>query len=370
MPDGVFKYKKAGKPAWGVRLKFQDDEGRWRAKTWRGFESQSDAIEYRDRQRAERYREKYFPDRPKAQTVRDYFDHWLNTYARHSCKYSTYTSYARVLNKYLLPALGHRPLSTLTAADLKTLLGSLTGKRRQTIRNIFTPIREGLAHAVAEDRLPANPALALGPHLRQIRDPRQHVQPLTRAETAKLLAAAKRQRDPLMLLGILLGVRAGLRAGEVLGLEWPDVNLSAGEATIRHARVWRRETTTKNHQLRTVHLTPSVIQAIKAVKRHPATPVILQRGGVPVSQEWLLKNFHKVLAAAHLPKQKFHNLRHTFISQLIAIGVDPKYIQDQAGHSTIAVTFDVYGHLFPGERYVDRLEPTAARPQRKRGRTA
>ena len=352
MPDGLFKYKKGGAPAWGVRLKFQDDAGTWRAKTWRGFASQADAREFRDRQRAERYRVKYFPDRPQTHTVRDYFEHWLNTYARAACKFSTYVSYARVLNKYLLPTLGHRQLSSLTTTDCKTLLAALTGKKRQTIRNIFCPIREGLRHAVAEGLIAQNPMDALAPHLKQLKAARRHVTPLTDAQIADLLARAQ-ATDPMLHAAILLGVRAGLRRGEILGLRWADLSLTEHTASIRHATVYGAETTPKNHQLRVVDLAPSVVATLTCLPRTDPHGRVITRNGRGPSAAWLNKAF---VALAH--GLRFHDLRHTCASHLIAIGAHPKYIQAQLGHSTIAVTFDVYGHLFKNERFMDRLDHT------------
>ncbi|MGD9850156.1 MAG: tyrosine-type recombinase/integrase [Nitrospirales bacterium] len=366
MPDGIFKYKKAGKPTWGVRLKFQDDAGTWRAKTWRGFESQADALDYRDRQRAERYREKYFPERPKDETVKEYFEHWLHTYARTHCKFSTYKGYAAVLNNYLLPALGPRTLASLTGADLTQLLHSLTGKRRQTIRNIFTPIREGLNHAVAEGRIPANPANALSLHLRQLKQTRHQAHALTPAHTERLLRAADKT-DPCLAAAVTLAVRAGLRAGEVLGLRWEDVNLKTRQATIRHARVLEQDTTPKNHRLRVVDLTDRAVKALRRITKHPGSRYVLHHNGAPCTMNWLDYRFSSLLKNHGLTPCRFHDLRHTYASQLIALGANPKYIQIQLGHGTIAVTFDIYGHLFPGERFADRLESKAAIPQRKRG---
>lgn len=363
MSDGVFKYQTGRGPRWGVRLKFKDADEIWRAKTWRGFTALRDARAFCDTKRADRYRQKWFPGTPAEQTVRDYFKHWLETYAAPSCKYSTYTSYTRVLNRYLLPALGHLPLRTLSATDLKTLLTTAHGKRRQTIRNIFTPIREGLAHAVADGLIPTNPALALGPHLRQLRDAKAQVHPFTPAQTTRLLAAATKQ-DPVLSAALHLGVRAGLRAGEILGLHWADLDLPHKAATIRHAHVWRRDTTTKNKQLRVVHLTPSLVAALRRLPRDPENPLALQRRGKGLSQEWLAKHYHALLEAIGLPRRRLHDLRHTYASHLIAIGASPKYIQTQMGHSTIAVTMDVYGHLYPDERTVDRLEPKRTRAAR------
>jgi len=327
----------------------------WRAKTWRGFTTQRDARTFCDTKRADRYRQKFFPGTQPEQTVRDYFQRWLTTYAATSRKYSTYTSYTRVLNRYLLPTLGHPPLTTLSATDLKQILATAHGKRRQTTRNIFTPIREGLAHAVADGLIATNPALALSPHLRQIRDHKQHVLPFTQAEVAHLLTVAA-ARDPRVAVAVILGCRAGLRAGEVLGLQWTDLDLPNKLATIRHARVWRRDTTTKNHQLRIVHLTTGVIQALRRLDRHATSPLVLQLNGAGVTQDWLTYHYRELLLAANLPRRRFHDLRHTYASHLIALSASPKYIQGQLGHSTIAVTFDVYGHIFPEQRFVDRLE--------------
>lgn len=190
MPPGIFKYTTQGGIRWGVRLKFKDPDDIWRARAWRGFVKQGDAATFCEARRADRYREKFFPGTAAPQTVETYFQGWLEAYASRSFQYSTYLSYTRVLNRYVLPTGGHLPLTSLSPTDLKKILTSVQGKRRQTIRNIFTPLREGLAHAVADGPIPTNPALALTPHIRQIRDAKAHVLPFTPAQITILLRAA------------------------------------------------------------------------------------------------------------------------------------------------------------------------------------
>lgn len=355
MPDGVFKYQTGGGARWGVRLKFKDADDIWRAKTWRGFTTLRDARTFCDTKRADRYRDKFFPGTPTEQTVRDYFKHWLASYAAPSCKYSTYTSYVQVINRYLLPEFGHLPLGALSTAHLKTILSALAGRRRQTVRNIFTPIREALSHAVSEGLLPVNPATALAQHLRRLREVREPIHPFGPADTLRLLAVA-RKSDPALSVAVHLGVRAGLRAGEVLGLRWDTVNLHTQTAVIRHARVRERETIPKNGHPRTVHLTESVTRALKRCPAHPDTPLVVHHQGTACSHKWLIYHYHQLLKTANLPRQRFHDLRHAYATQLIALGANIKYIQNQLGHHTIAMTLNTYGHLFPEIRLADQLE--------------
>lgn len=360
MADGLFRYTTKSGTRWGVSLKFKGPDLIWREKTWRGFEKKADAAAFRDLRREERTKQKHFPGSAPLYTVHSYFDQWLKAYVLHQCKRSTAINYQCNLNNYVIPALGSRRLDSLKPQDMKNLLAQLQAKglAKQTIRNIFTPIREAFDQAVSEGILPSNPTIAIKTHLRQIRDAKHHVHPLTPKQTTALLNAAKK-KDAVLYVGILLGVRAGLRRGEILGLEWNAIDWTHRQATIKQARVYSQMTTTKSHQLRTVDLTQSVIDALKKIKQDPEQPLILHRLGRRISPEWLLRTFQGILVDLGLPKIRFHDLRHTYASQLIAIGASPKYIQTQLGHSSINVTFDCYGHLFKNERTVDRLEKPA-----------
>ena len=71
--------------------------------------------------------------------------------------------------------------------------------------------------------------------------------------------------------------------------------------------------------------------------------------GTRWDESYLRKAFHRCLKQAGIRQVRFHDLRHTYASQLIRKGAHPKYIQEQMGHSSIQVTLDIYGHLFGGE---------------------
>jgi len=69
--------------------------------------------------------------------------------------------------------------------------------------------------------------------------------------------------------------------------------------------------------------------------------------GTPLDGSELTRQYHKVLAAAGLPRRRFHDLRHACASFMLAQGASPREVMDQLGHSGIAITMDTYAHLFP-----------------------
>jgi len=111
-----------------------------------------------------------------------------------------------------------------------------------------------------------------------------------------------------------------------------------------------RETPLKTrHSRRPVDLSPAVVEALLA---HPAgddpeRDFVFRGPGGPLTPDSVDSAFKRHLTLAGLPEIRFHDLRHTHASLLIAAGVHPKAIQTRLGHSSITVTIDRYGHLMP-----------------------
>src|SRR5262249_4671196 len=106
--------------------------------------------------------------KPAAPTLGQYATQWLETYAQVNCKESTYVRYEGVLRNHILPALGSTQLTALTRESIKQLL--LTKRQTLTpssVRNILTPLREMLRHAVEDETLPSNPATQVGRFVQQ-----------------------------------------------------------------------------------------------------------------------------------------------------------------------------------------------------------
>jgi integrase len=182
---------------------------------------------------------------------------------------------------------------------------------------------------------------------------------LVPAEIGKLLEAA----DDRWRLIIKTGILSGLREGELLGLKWTDIDWTSGTLYVRRTYSTGRFSEPKSKASR--RRVPIPAELLTELKRWKlACPIgkhelVFPSGaGNPENHGNLLRRgFYPALRRAGLRQIRFHDLRHTYASLLIANGEKPKLIQALLGHSSIKITFDVYGHLLPDadDGVADRL---------------
>lgn len=207
-------------------------------------------------------------------------------------------------------------------------------------------------------------ALAASPRL-----PRKEVSPYTVAQARALIDASSDHR-----LGTLfrLALMTGLRQGEVLGLQWADVDLEAG--TLRVNQVLqaidgelRLKEPKNDMSRRTLPVSPSLVNALRnhrerqELERRAAGSrwiggdfVFTSTEGKPLWARNVLRIWHRILVQAGLPPGPFHTCRHTAVSLLASEGVRLQVVQHAVGHSQLITTADIYGHLFP-----DDFQPVA-----------
>jgi integrase len=160
----------------------------------------------------------------------------------------------------------------------------------------------------------------------------------------------------------LCAIVLGMRRGELLGLAWNAIDLDEGRLWVRQTLAWvdgqRRIQPPKTRASRRVIPLPEVV--VTALRNHRkrqdddrATAgarwtdtgfVFTNRGGEPLSPYSLTKHWHDVRTRADVPTLRFHDLRHTAVSLLLALGVPPHVVREIAGHSDIKVTMTVYAH--------------------------
>jgi integrase len=289
-----------------------------------------------------------------------------------SLKASTVRFYERALDTHVWPLLGARPVSSIRRADCRELIARCRAKglRVATVRNALRALSTVLSQAVEDDLLMANPALRLGRYLRRGDEPKREIQPLSREEVALLLTVAHQKFSRWYPL-LLCAVRTGLRQGELLGLEWGDVDFAGRFLEINRSRVRGLISTPKNHRRRRVDMSAQLADALAhervrqqqhalAAGAKSPEPVFPSLEGTPLDEANVRHLFPRILRAAGLRRIRFHDLRHTFASLLIQQGESLAYVRDQLGHQSIQVTVDIYGHLVPGANRgaVDRLDDT------------
>lgn len=317
-------------------------------------------------------------------TVRTFATTWF-THGEGTRKRSTHRFYGFNLTLHILPVLGDKPIATLKRADCRELMAVCRAKglKIASMRGVNRTLSAVLSQAVEDALLPANPAFRMGKYLRDGDEPAVEIQPLTREEVQQLLETAA-TREPVFYPFLLAALRTGMRLGELLALEWRDLDFDARVIHVRRARVAGRMTTTKNKTRRRVDMSLKLAEelrrlrtarkreALKAGTPMPET-VFLTAAGEPVDGDNFRRRvFQPLLGAAKVPVVRIHDLRHTFASLLIQNGESLAYVRDQLGHSSIQVTVDIYGHLVPGANRaaVDRLDaapiriPGASEPEK------
>jgi integrase len=307
----------------------------------------------------------------------DYATRWLDNHAGQACKFSTARIYETNLRRHVFPVLGSKAVGALSRSDCRALIACCheKGLSRKSTENIARTVSSVLSQAVEDGVLAANPAFRLGRYYRNGKDTKSEIRPLTREEAATFLQTA-REHAPREYALFLCALRTGMRLGELLGLQWGDVDFRGKFIEVRRNLVAGRLTTPKNGKTRRVDMSGQLAEALRGLHTERKAET-LKRGWGHVP-EWVFCNedggaldgdnlrhrvFYKVLPKAGLRRIRFHDLRHTFASLLLQQGESPAYVKDQLGHSSIQVTVDVYGHLIPGanRQAVDRLDDAITR---------
>jgi integrase len=316
---------------------------------------------------------------PQLPTFGAYADRWLKDYARIECKTSTADGYEGVLRQYLRPRFGTKRLDEVNRDDIKALINELIAKElsRNTVRNALCVVREIFNHAIEGALVESNPAARLGWFTRTAKTSETRGVALTPAEGKSFLDAAREVCSDYYAL-FLTALRAGLRRGELVALQWGDVQLGNDAddpnrfMIVRHNYVRREHTTTKSKKSRRVDLSRELRRVLLELRDKRLLEAFL-KGKNDISDELVFPSpdgaildpdnlYHRfflpVLTKAGIRKIRLHDLRHTFGSLLIQSGASIVYVKEQMGHSSIQVTVDTYGHLIPSANvsFVDKLD--------------
>jgi len=296
----------------------------------------------------------------RRQTVEQYLRWWLSEQAQQRVRPSTYRAYAIYTNKHIIPSLGRLQLARLSPQHVQRFLNDLSasGLAARTVVQIRAILRRALGQAVKFGLVRWNAAQLVDPP----RVEHHEIRPLT-PEQARVLLDGIRGDWLEALYSVALAV--GLRQGEALGLGWENIDLDGG--TLQVTRALQRidgapqyvaPKTAKSR--RTIALPRFAILAlrehrIRQLEERMASADVYQDNGLvfarpdgrPLEGTQVTRQFQRTLVRLGLPRQRFHDLRHGCASLMRAQGADLKVISTTLGHSQIAITADLYTHLFP-----------------------
>ena len=290
-------------------------------------------------------------------------DKWLATIADRKPK--TRESYESIVAKHLVPRFGPAPIA---AIDYPMVLGFIAelqqqGAAAKTIRNIRDVLRMVMRLAVRSGAIKTNPVVDISV-ARTHRPEMVFLEPDQIMDLAREVTAppARYRRDERRVTGypeygllIRFAAFTGLRAGELVALRASDIELSQRRVQVAmsasEAYGQLQFVATKTYERRSVPIPLSLIAEVaEHLARHHADDYVWQspQGGPFRYSNWFKRHFRPAVERAEIPdRTRFHDLRHSYAAMLIAQGAHPRAIMERMGHSTITVTLDNYGHLFP-----------------------
>ena len=357
---------------------------------WKSFRTRDEAELYLARVKAAKVGKEFRA--PTKIRFADFAQEWLRDYAKPNVKERTYETYEGSLRNHLVPEFGHRLLTEITRKDIDAFVADWLaggarfqlrlqrarevelrrareegrdpravrlGRSASTVANALTPLREMLGHAVEWGYTTTNSAAGVRRPRAVQREASERMQALQAGEIHRLLEHAW----PAYRTLFLTAVTTGMRRGELLAVRWGDVDWHS-------RRIWVRRTVTNNGNfqepktrgsVRAIAMPQTLVNALRlhlmASEYSGEDDLIFPNGkGRPQDgQNLVRREFKPALRRAGLAQIRFHDLRHTFASLLIAQGEHPKYISEQLGHASVQITLDRYGHLMP-QSYGDASE--------------
>jgi integrase len=309
---------------------------------------------------------------PDRITLGEYLEERWIPMKRSQIKFSTWDQYRRNTRIHVVPRIGHIPLQKLTPEDLDSFYAELLvdGKRNgaggglapRTVRIIHNMLHKAFADATRKGTMLRNIADMADPP-RASASPPKEMRIWTPEQLRQFLAEIEHHR---LFPAYYLSANTGMRRGEVLGLQWDDVDLERARLSVRHQIVdvayelivEDLKTTTGR---RTVDLDPRTLAVLRAwrktqieerieVGERPTHDELVfpKPDGTPTHPDYFSQVFDRHLAKSSLPRIRLHDLRHTHASILLRAGVPVKVVSERLGHASPAFTMTVYQHLLPG----------------------
>ena len=314
-------------------------------------------------------------------TLGTWLQTWYELYAKPHLRFSTAEYYRRGIELHIAPRIGDIPLKKLTGRDLQWLYKDLQehGRLREaqknkqpglsdsTIRGIHTMLHNALDRAVKERLIVRNPADDCVPP----KIPKYEMKILPPEQIKSYLTAAD-QRGVLPMF--YLELISGLRKGELVALQWSDLDIEnktisvskqAGRNNAGEPDITRPKT---ENSIRKISIPQDAVDLLIAEhQKHPSNPWMFPspKTGEMYHPDSVVNIHKKILKGAGLPHIRFHDLRHTFATELIMSGVNPKTVSSWLGHTDPSFTLRIYVSSSPENlrASVDTVNEVMALPE-------
>lgn len=316
-------------------------------------------------------------------TVNDWFKTWLITYKTGDSRLYTVRTYKSIYSHHIAPEIGARRLKMVRAEHLQYILKKTAENKSRATLDLVKTILSGMFKQAYKNML-----IVDNPYLRT-------TAPKGKASTRKGAVSKELQAQFLKYAAkspysnvFKLAAQTGARVGELLALQWEDVDSAAQRLQIRHTLIWTKESgfalgdPKTREGMRDIPLTPAAAACLKdehrrqlerrlkagdnwAPKEGLENLVFTTTSGAPIAPQWIDRSTKRIKdkmakdGVEMPPGFSFHSLRHCFATRAIENGMNMKSLQKIMGHATLAMTMDRYADALP-DTLAAEMEKVAA----------
>ena len=295
---------------------------------------------------------------PERMTVADFLEQWLR-HIRTKVTPKSFERYSSIVRVNIVPALGHIRLTKLQPLAISSAYSdALEQLAPRTVGHVHTILSGALKQAVRWRLLQRNPADDVDP-------PRVERREMKVWTVEQIAAAIELSRSWTVHMPLVLAALCGLRRGEIVALRWRHIDFARAQLAVidsaEQTKAGIRYKTPKSGKSRTVALPAMMVAALRAHRRRQAeellqigvrvtddTFVCARRDGKPLQPQSVSHAWDHFVKASKLPRIRFHDLRHSHATIMLASNIHPKIVSERLGHSKVAITLDTYSHVIPG----------------------
>lgn len=303
---------------------------------------------------------------PSKTTLAQFLDRWLK-HIKPNVSPRTHERYEQIALKNITPLIGAKILSKLQPIDISEAYAELLqsgrcdgkgGLSARSVHHVHRVLYSALSQAERWKLIARSPAALLEKRDRP-KIERKSVRTIDASATAAVFDAARKRR---LFAPLILATLCGLRRGEITALRWKSVDLNNAQLAVIASTEQTdagtiREKEAKSGRARTVAMPAMAVEELRRWRIQQAQELL--RLGIRADDDW-----HVVTQLDGSPLQPrslthvvseflkewnvtLHGLRHSHASHMLASNIHPKIVQERLGHSSIAITLDIYSHLMP-----------------------
>ena len=289
---------------------------------------------------------------------REWLSDWLGNYVKPSSKMRTYARYEEIVKRHIAAQLGDLELTEITPYTLQCYVTKLLqvgnlrtgmGLSVNSVNTIITVIQSTLktAHSLGLTEEYS------GDRIKRPRTSEKRIECFSVIEQKKIEQYILNEKGT-RLFGVLLCLYTGLRIGELLALEWADIDMKKGELQVNKSchygkdekGVFRRiiDIPKTQSSVRTIPIPRQLMLRLREEKKKSRSIHVVSNGKNPISIRSYQRSFSTLLKKLNVPHRGFHSLRHTFATRAVECGMDVKTLSELLGHKNPTVTLNRYAH--------------------------